>query len=227
MAVNQDGFREVIGSAEGMKEDRDSWLNFLKSLKARGLDGTQLFVGDRCLGLLEAVHEVFPAAKFQRCTVHFYRKVFSVTPRSKVKLVAAMLKAIHAQEDKTSALEKAKSVAEKLREMNRGDLKAITLPMLFHVAEGEAGLEKALAGLCDSAAQAVRDGYSILILSDRGVDRDHAPIPSLLATSAVHHHLIRQGTRTQCGLVVETGEAREAHRLMQASEHFGKIVLRT
>lgn len=117
MAVNQDGFREVIGSAEGMKEDRDSWLNFLKSLKERGLDGTQLFIGDRCLGLLEAVHEVFPAAKFQRCTVHFYRNVFSVTPRSKVKLVAAMLKAIHAQEDKASALEKAKAVAEKLREM--------------------------------------------------------------------------------------------------------------
>lgn len=117
MAVNQDGFREVIGSAEGMKEDRDSWLNFLKSLKDRGLDGTQLFVGDRCLGLLEAVHEVFPAAKFQRCTVHFYRNIFSVTPRSKVKLVAAMLKAIHAQEDKTSAMEKAKAVVEKLREM--------------------------------------------------------------------------------------------------------------
>lgn len=71
MAVNQDGFREVIGSAEGMKEDRDSWQNFLKSLKERGLDGTQLFIGDRCLGLLEAVHEVFPAARFQRCTVHF------------------------------------------------------------------------------------------------------------------------------------------------------------
>ena len=117
MAVNQDGFREVIGSAEGMKEDRDSWQNFLKNLKERGLDGTQLFVGDRCLGLLEAVHEVFPAAKFQRCTVHFYRNVFSVTPRSKVKLVAAMLKAIHAQEDKSSALEKARAVVEKLREM--------------------------------------------------------------------------------------------------------------
>ena len=57
----------------------------------------------------------------------------------------------------------------------------------------------------------MKDGASILILSDRGVDRDHAPIPSLLATAAVHHHLIREGTRTQCGLVIETGEAREAH----------------
>jgi len=117
MAVNQDGYREVIGAAEGMKEDKESWLNFLKSLKQRGLDGTQLFIGDKCLGLLEAVHETFPASKFQRCTVHFYRNVFSVTPRSKVKLVAAMLKAIYAQEDKTSALEKAKAVVGKLREM--------------------------------------------------------------------------------------------------------------
>lgn len=117
MAVNQDGYREVIGAAEGMKEDKESWLNFLKSLKQRGLDGTQLFIGDKCLGLLEAVREVFPEARFQHCTVHFYRNVFSVTPRSKVKLVAAMLKAIYAQEDKTSALEKAKAVVEKLREM--------------------------------------------------------------------------------------------------------------
>jgi putative transposase len=117
MAVNQDGYREVIGSAEGMKEDRESWLSFLKSLKERGLAGTQLFIGDRCLGLLEAVQTVFPEAKFQRCTVHFFRNVFSVTPRSKVKLVAAMLKAIHAQEDKASAMEKAKAVAGKLREM--------------------------------------------------------------------------------------------------------------
>lgn len=70
MAVNQDGFREVIGSAEGMKEDRDSWLSFFKSLKARGLDGTQLFIGDRCLGLLEAVHEIFPqpSSSAARCT---------------------------------------------------------------------------------------------------------------------------------------------------------------
>ncbi|MRR30543.1 IS256 family transposase, partial [bacterium] len=117
MAVNEDGYREVIGAAEGMKEDKASWLMFLKSLKERGLDGAQLFVGDKCLGLLEAVNTVFPDAKYQRCTVHFYRNVFSVTPRTKVKLVAAMLKAIHAQEDLKSAKAKAKDVAERLREM--------------------------------------------------------------------------------------------------------------
>lgn len=117
IAVNEDGYREVIGASEGMKEDKASWREFIKSLKERGLSGTQLFIGDKCLGLLEAVHEVFPEAKFQRCNVHFYRNVFSVTPRSKVKDVAAMLKAIHAQEDKAAAKEKAAAVVNKLRDM--------------------------------------------------------------------------------------------------------------
>jgi glutamate synthase domain-containing protein 2/glutamate synthase domain-containing protein 1/glutamate synthase domain-containing protein 3 len=100
---------------------------------------------------------------------------------------------------------------EKLRQVGHGDLRAVTLPMLFKAAEGEAGLEKSLDELCAAAAAAVKDGASILLLSDRGVDADHVPIPSLLATAAVHHHLVRQGTRTQCGLVIETGEARESH----------------
>lgn len=117
MAVNEDGYREVIGAAEGMKEDLASWQDFLRSLKQRGLTGTQLFIGDKNLGLLEAVNEVFPNAKYQRCTVHFYRNVFSVTPRSRMKEVAAMLKAIHAQENKAAAKEKAVAVAAKLREM--------------------------------------------------------------------------------------------------------------
>ncbi len=99
----------------------------------------------------------------------------------------------------------------KLREIRAGELRSTTLPMLFRVADGEAGLERAMDELCKAAADAVREGASILILSDRGVGPDLAPIPSLLATAAVHHHLIREGTRTQCGLVVETGEAREAH----------------
>jgi putative transposase len=117
IAVNEDGYREVIGASEGMKEDKDSWQEFLKSLKERGLSGVRLVVGDKCLGLLEAVNETFPEAKFQRCYVHFYRNIFSVTPRSKMKEVSAMLKAIHAQEDKTAAKEKAAAVVLKLQEM--------------------------------------------------------------------------------------------------------------
>ena len=117
IAVNEDGYREVLGAAEGMKEDKASWVSFFQWLRSRGLDGVKLIVGDKCLGMLEAVGEVFPEAKYQRCTVHFYRNVFSVTPRSKVKLVAKMLKAIHAQESKKAAREKAKAVVEELRSM--------------------------------------------------------------------------------------------------------------
>ena len=80
IAVNEDGYREVLGAAEGMKEDKSSWVSFFQWLRGRGLDGVKLIVGDKCLGMLEAVGEVFPEAKYQRCTVHFYRNVFSVTP---------------------------------------------------------------------------------------------------------------------------------------------------
>ena len=94
IAVNKDGYREVLGAAEGMKEDKASWVSFFQGLRGRGLEGVKLIVGDKCLGMLEAVGEVFPDAKYQRCTVHFYRNVFSVVPKSKVKIVAKMLKAI-------------------------------------------------------------------------------------------------------------------------------------
>ena len=117
IAVNEDGYREVLGAAEGMREDKASWVSFFQWLKGRGLDGVKLIVGDKCLGMLEAVNEVFPTAKYQRCTVHFYRNVFSVVPRSKVKLVAKMLKAIHGQENKKAAREKAKAVVAQLKEM--------------------------------------------------------------------------------------------------------------
>ncbi len=117
IAVNEDGYLEVLGAAEGMKEDKASWVSFFQWLSGRGLDGVKLVVGDKCLGMLEAVGEVFPESKYQRCTVPFYRNIFSVTPRSKVKLVSKMLKAIHAQESKKAALEKAKAVVEELRSM--------------------------------------------------------------------------------------------------------------
>ena len=100
IAVNEDGFREVLGAAEDMKEAKFGWVSFFQWLRGRGLDGVKLIVGDKCMGMLEAVGEVFPDAKYQRCTVHFYRKVFSVVPKSKAKIVAKMLKAIHARESK-------------------------------------------------------------------------------------------------------------------------------
>ena len=117
IAVNKDGYREVLGAAEGMKEDKASWVSFFKWLRERGLEGVKLIVGDKCLGMLEAVGEVFPEAKYQRCVVHFYRNVLCVVPKSKVKNVAKMLKAIHAQESKKASREKAAAVIAELKAM--------------------------------------------------------------------------------------------------------------
>src|SRR3989441_344607 len=89
--------------------------------------------------------------------------------------------------------------------------KAVTLAMLYPASDGATGLERALEALQRQASRAVADGHNVVILSDRGVSRTPAAIPSLLATAAVHHHLVRHGERTRCGLVVETGDAREVH----------------
>ncbi|MBV9226812.1 MAG: glutamate synthase large subunit, partial [Acidobacteriaceae bacterium] len=98
---------------------------------------------------------------------------------------------------------------EKLRRVSRGDLLASTLPTTFSAHEGETGLKRALNGLCRRASLAIKAGYTLLILSDRGVDEEYAPIPSLLALTAVHNHLVREGTRTGVALIIESGEPRE------------------
>ena len=117
VGVNEEGYREILGVAEGSKEDKESWLAFLRYLKRRGLKGARLFVGDKCLGLVEALGQVYPQADWQRCTVHWYRNVLKDVPQSRRKEVAAMLKAIHAQEDLEAAREKAKAVEGKLKKM--------------------------------------------------------------------------------------------------------------
>ena len=98
---------------------------------------------------------------------------------------------------------------EKLRRVSRGDFLATTLPMLFAAEEGARGLERGLDQLCRRASLAIKSGYTLLILSDRGLDSDYAPIPSLLALAAVHNHLVREETRTQVALIIESGEPRE------------------
>ena len=104
---------------------------------------------------------------------------------------------------------------ERLRSLDgtHGGHRAATVPMLYSPAGGGAALQAALDGMFARADAAVADGVTVLILSDRGVDAHHAPIPALLATSAVHHHLIRAGTRTSVGMVVESGEPREVHHM--------------
>jgi len=117
VGVNSEGFREILGVAEGPKEDKSGWQTFLRSLKERGLNGVRLVVSDKCLGLVESVAELYPEADWQWCTVHFYRDTWKEVPSTKVKTVAAMLKAIHAQEDREAALKKADDVVAKLIEM--------------------------------------------------------------------------------------------------------------
>jgi putative transposase len=120
IGVAQSGYREILGVSEGAKEDKASWTNFLREMKQRGLKGVQLFVSDKCLGLVENLAEFYPDARWQRCVVHFYRNVWTAVPTGKVRAVAAMLKAIHAQEDARAAKEKARLVVDKLKEMRLG-----------------------------------------------------------------------------------------------------------
>ena len=135
IAVNSEGYREILGIVEGAKEDRAGWSGFLKHLKERGLNGVRLIISDACIGLAEAAAEFFPDAAWQRCVVHFYRNVFSHVPRPKMREVAAMLKAIHAAEDVQAARDKARQVGAKLR--------SVRLTKAAELVEG--GIEETLA----------------------------------------------------------------------------------
>ena len=115
IGVSTSGFREILGVAEGSREDVESWRQFLRYLRERGLEQIDLVVSDKSLGFLEALGEFYPDAKWQRCVVHFYRNVLHAVPRGKAKEVALMLKAVHAQEDKEAARRKSAEVASKLR----------------------------------------------------------------------------------------------------------------
>ena len=114
-AVNADGYRDILGICEGAKEDKAGWSAFLKHLKGRGLKGVELIISDACTGLYESAAEFYPEARWQRCTVHWYRNIFSHVPASKVREVADMLKAIHASEDRPAADKKVEDVVEKLK----------------------------------------------------------------------------------------------------------------
>ncbi len=117
IGVDSEGYRRILGVSEGHKEDKAGWPGFLKELKKRGLKGVRLIISDACIGLAEAAAEVFPDADWQRCAVHFYRNVFSHVPRGRMREVAAMLKAIHAQESREAAETKSKDVITKLQSM--------------------------------------------------------------------------------------------------------------
>src|SRR3984893_2006815 len=111
-AVNSEGFREILGICEGAKEDKPGWSAFLRHLVDRGLKGVQLIISDACRGLTESAAEHLPEARWQRCMVHFYRNVFSHVPATKVREVSHMLKAIHAQESREAADNKAQAIVD-------------------------------------------------------------------------------------------------------------------
>ena len=117
IGVGEDGYRKVLGITEGHKEDKAGWSAFLKHLKDRGLGGVRLIISDACMGLVESAAEFYPKAQWQRCTVHFYRNVFTVVPSKHMRAAADMLKAIHACEDREAAQDKAEAVIEKLTAM--------------------------------------------------------------------------------------------------------------
>ena len=114
IGVDSEGHREVIGVAEGMKEDGDSWEQFVRGMIERGLKGVRLVVGDRCAGLVSTVNSMLPKARYQRCMVHFMRNVLSKTPPTHRQGASAALKAIFAMESRESALAKAESVAAEM-----------------------------------------------------------------------------------------------------------------
>lgn len=101
--VNDDGYREVIGVAEGLAESAECWREFLSWLKSRGLRGVRMLTGDKAAGMVGSIAEVFPGAAYQRCTVHSCRNVLAKVPKSKRPSVAAMLKAVHAMESRDAS----------------------------------------------------------------------------------------------------------------------------
>ncbi|SDP85220.1 Transposase, Mutator family [Desulforhopalus singaporensis] len=117
VGVSSGGRRQILGVCEGAKEDKAGWSGFLRHLKDRGLKEVELIISDACLGLVESVGDFYPKARWHRCTVHFYRNIFSHVPKAKMKEVTMMLKAIHDAEDLEAAREKVTAAVAKLREM--------------------------------------------------------------------------------------------------------------
>jgi glutamate synthase (ferredoxin) len=143
-------------------------------------------------------------------TIGSERNLLQPTPKSarRIKLKTPILK--------NEELEKLRQLDGSCRSggarpVMAGGYKSITLSILYPVRQGAAGMERALEDVCRQASAAIAEGHDLIILSDRHIDRDHAAIPALLAVSGVHHHLIREGTRTKVGLILESGEPREVH----------------
>ena len=148
IGVDDTGHREVVGVAEGMKEDGASWEQFVRSLIERGLRGVRLVVGDRCAGLVATVNSMLPDARYQRCTVHFMRNVLSRVSRKHAAWAAGALKAVFAMESRDAALRKAEDVAAQME--SRG-LKAAASCLREGIGESTTYLTRRLPRRAPSA----------------------------------------------------------------------------
>lgn len=170
IGVNDDGYREVIGAAEGFTESSECWREFLSWLRSRGLRGVRMFTGDKAAGMLGSIAEVFPEAAYQRCTVHFYRNALAKVSKSRRTGAAVMLKAIHAMESRDAAEAEALAVAD---EFERSKLR--------------------------EAAKVVRDGYAETLTytefpleEDQDQQRHRSPEPRDPQANARGGHLPRR-----------------------------------
>jgi putative transposase len=148
IAVGEGGYHEILGIMEGHKEDKAGWSGFLRHLKERGLKGVQLIISDACMGLKESVGDFYPEADWQRCIVHWYRNIFSHVPSTKVREVSLMLKAIHAQESRQTAVSKIDDVKAKLVSMKLRKVADWMAETAFEIIFEKLAFNKGACKLC-------------------------------------------------------------------------------
>jgi len=186
-------------------------LNGVEAVGAMGTDTPLAALSDRPKLLYDYFQQLF--AQVTNPPIDSIREAIITSAETTIGSERNLLKpepeSCHLIELKTPILSNAE--LSKLKHVNQGQFKSIVLSILFDPKQGVKGLEAMMEQICAQADEAIASGINIIILSDRGVDKDRAPIPALLAVAGLHHHLIRQETRTQVGIVLESGEPREVH----------------
>lgn len=186
-------------------------LNGVEAVGAMGTDTPLAVLSNRPKLLYDYFHQLF--AQVTNPPIDSIREAIITSAETTIGSERNLLKpepeSCHLISLKTPILSNAELA--KLKHVNQGKFKSITLSILFSPKQGVKGLEAMMDQICAQADEAIANGVNIIILSDRGVDKEHAPIPALLAVAGLHHHLIRQGTRTRVGIVLESGEPREVH----------------
>ena len=185
-------------------------LNGVEALGSMGSDTPLAVLSDRPKLLYDYFQQLF--AQVTNPPIDSIREEIITSPVTTIgaerNLLAPQPESCHLIKLKTPVI--TNTELAKLKQLD-GDFKSLTLPILFNPKEGVRGLEAAISQICTEADKAIAEGTSIIILSDRDVNQNRAPIPALLAVSGLHHHLIRHGTRTRVGIVLESGEPREVH----------------